>query len=106
VGSERNDEDLHLGRGQWPKISLAGYLDGMLDRRPVRLIFDRSSITLRVHGVSTIFALRKIWRGCGPSLIEILKLAKIKLLIQAGRLVTLEVYPRPNALVERFIPKG
>ena len=57
MGSERDDEDPHRGRGSTPKLRLAGRIDGVVDGRPVSLIAERQNLVLTVERWRTLLTI-------------------------------------------------
>ena len=104
MGSERDDEDPHRGRGATPKLRLAGRIDGMVDGRPVSLVAERQDLVLTVERWRTLLTIRRSSRSLIQALREFLTRSDIRLFVRIRWLGQVEVHPNPSYLVRMLLP--
>jgi hypothetical protein len=82
---------------------VAGRLTGSLDGRPVVIDADGSGLVLTIATVQSLWGMRRIAGSVGP-LLGLLKHHGIPVRMRVAGLVSVEVLPRPSALVRIFVP--
>ena len=105
MGSERDDEDPHRGRGSTPKLSLAGRIDGVVNGRPVNLVAERQDVVLTVRHWRTLLTIRRNLPALTPSLQAFLAGSDIRLFVRIRWLGRVEVHPQPCFLVRMLLPR-
>ena len=106
MGSERDDEDPHRGRGSTPKLRLAGRIDGIVDGRPVSLVAERQDLVLTVGRMRTLKTIERSWRSIIHPLRRFLTRSDIRLFVRISWLGRVEVHPKPSFLVRMLLPPG
>lgn len=103
MGAPRNHEDTDEGHGHLPKLIMAGRLTGTLNGRPVVIDANDAGLSLAIASVRAAWAARWTLRALLPVL-GALKLAEIPVRMTIAGFMTLNVLPRPNALIRMFVP--
>jgi len=104
MGSERDHEDPHRGRGSTPKLRLAGQIDGVVDGRPISLVTERQDLVLTVERWRTLLTIRRSSRSLIQPLRAFLTRSDIRLFVRIRWLGRVEVHPNPRFLVRILLP--
>ena len=104
MGSERDNEHPHRGRGSTPKLRLAGRIDGVVDGRLVRLIAERQNMVLTVERWRTLLTIRRSSRSLIQPLREFLTRSDIRLFVRIRWFGRVQVHPNPSFLVGMLLP--
>ena len=103
MGAARDLENPHEGHGYFPKLILAGRLEGTLDGRPVVIEAGESGLLVSTSAFRTAWAAR---RTVGPlvPLLQALKRFKVPLKIRIVGIVSVELLPNPSTLARLLAP--
>lgn len=105
MGSARDDEDSHRGRGSTPKLTLAGQIDAMVDGRPLSLIAERQELVLSVRHWRTLLMIRRSSRSFIHALRQFLSRSDFRLFVRIKWLVRVQVHPHPSFFVRMLLPR-
>ena len=83
---------------------MAGRLNGFLDGRPLSLVAEEGTVTLRSDNLSSLLKLRRSWKFMVQPFFAFLVREDIRLLVQVRWFGRVEVFPRPKYLVRLFLP--
>lgn len=103
MGAARNPEDSYTRHRYAPKLILTGRLSGTLNGRPVVIDADDSGIMLSTAMFPTAWNLRSYAGSFLPAL-QVLKRYGVPVRLKVAGIFSVEVLPRPNALVTMVVP--
>lgn len=103
MGAARDHEDTDEGHGHLPKLIMAGRLTGTLDGRPVVIDANDAGLSLAIASVRAAWAARRSMRALLP-LLGAVKRAGIPVRMTIAGFMTLELLPKPSALIRMFAP--
>lgn len=104
MGAARDHENPDERYGYVPKLILAGRLTGTLDGRPVVIEADERGVMVAFGSVATAWAARR----SVTALVPVLAVAQrwtVPVRLTVGRLVSLNVLPRPSRVVRMLAPR-
>ena len=90
----------HARHGQRPKLTLAGRLEGELNKSPFSIVALDRSVTLRLAHIRSAFTARRCWQSARPLLIALLR-DHLSFRVQVGRLPPVPI--RPGGLMARLL---
>ena len=99
MGLARDVEDSHSRYGYFPKLMVAGRLNGTFADRPVVITADDSGVTIDVSSLRSAWQLRTYVHSVVPVL-QWMKAGHIPLTVRVGRYVSMPVLPQPSLLVK------
>ena len=103
MGAARDHENPHEGHGYVPKLILAGRLTGTLDGRPVVIEAGESGLLLSMPAFQTAWTARRMLGSVLP-LLQALKNFNVPLRLRIAGIVSVELLPKPSAVVKLVSP--
>ncbi len=92
---QRHDEDHHERWDPWPKITLAGRLDGTLDGQALAITADGCDVVVRFDRIGQVWRWRHVLGRLAP---QLKRLRGVRVIARIGRLPAINLAPSPNVL--------